>query len=233
MPLKILIVENEFKNVDLLISNLIQHDYVVDHIKYETEALTTILEGEYDLVLLDIMFSSQRGMIILKKVRQSGNNIPFILLAAKGELQDIQRGFELGADDYLTKPFFMDELILLININILRKNNLITDEVMKGGLKINKLSNRVEWMGTSVKFSQREFRLIEYLMRSPNYVFSRKQILENVWEIFDNHKTNVVDVYVERIRKRFNLKNNNNLPFPIETVRGIGYRFIMERESFN
>ena len=233
MPLKILIVENEFKNVDLLISNLIQHDYVVDHIKYETEALTTILEGEYDLVLLDIMFSSQRGMIILKKVRQSGNNIPFILLAAKSELQDIQRGFELGADDYLTKPFFMDELILLININILRKNNLITDEVMKGGLKINKLSNRVEWMGTSVKFSQREFRLIEYLMRSPNYVFSRKQILENVWEIFDNHKTNVVDVYVERIRKRFNLKNNNNLPFPIETVRGIGYRFIMERESFN
>ena len=233
MPLKILIVENEFKNVDLLISNLIQHDYVVDHIKYETEALTTILEGEYDLVLLDIMFSSQRGMIILKKVRQSGNNIPFILLAAKGELQDIQRGFELGADDYLTKPFFMDELILLININILRKNNLITDEVMKGGLKINKLSNRVEWMGTSVKFSQREFRLIEYLMRSPNYAFSRKQILENVWEIFDNHKTNVVDVYVERIRKRFNLKNNNNLPFPIETVRGIGYRFIMERESFN
>ena len=233
MPLKILIVENEYKNVDLLISNLIQHDYVVDHIKYETEALTTILEGEYDLVLLDIMFSSQRGMIILKKVRQSGNNIPFILLAAKGELQDIQRGFELGADDYLTKPFFMDELILLININILRKNNLITDEVMKGGLKINKLSNRVEWMGTSVKFSQREFRLIEYLMRSPNYVFSRKQILENVWEIFDNHKTNVVDVYVERIRKRFNLKNNNNLPFPIETVRGIGYRFIMERESFN
>ena len=233
MPLKILIVENEFKNVDLLISNLTQHDYVVDHIKYETEALTTILEGEYDLVLLDIMFSSQRGMIILNKVRQSGNNIPFILLAAKGELQDIQRGFELGADDYLTKPFFMDELILLININILRKNNLITDEVMKGGLKINKLSNRVEWMGTSVKFSQREFRLIEYLMRSPNYAFSRKQILENVWEIFDNHKTNVVDVYVDRIRKRFNLKNNNNLPFPIETVRGIVYRFIMERESFN
>jgi len=233
MPLKILIVENEFKNVDLLISNLIQHDYVVDHIKYETEALTTILEGEYDLVLLDIMFSSQHGMIILEKVRQSGNNIPFILFVAKDNFQDMLRGFELGADDYLTKPFFMDELILLININILRKNNLITDEVMKGGLKINKLSNRVEWIGISVKFSQREFRLIEYLMRSPNYVFSRKQILENVWEIFDNHKTNVVDVYVERIRKRFNLKNNNNLPFPIETVRGIGYRFIMERESFN
>ena len=233
MPLKILIVENEFENVDLLISNLTQHDYVVDHIKYETEALTTILEGEYDLVLLDIMFSSQHGMIILKKVRQSGNNIPFILLAAKGELQDIQRGFELGADDYLTKPFFMEDLILRIKINTLRKNNVITDEVTIGSLKINKFSNRVEWMGTSIKFSQREFSLITYLMSSPNYIFSRKQILENVWKIFDNRKTNVADVCVERIRKRFNLKNNNNLPFPIETVRGIGYRFIMERESFN
>lgn len=233
MQLKILIVDNKIKNVDFLISNLIQCGYVVDCIKGGEEDLTAILEGDYGLVLLDMISGSLDRFLIIEKLRQSGNNIPFILFVAIDDLQDMLRGFELGANDYLTKPFFMEDLILRIKINTLRKNNVITDEVTIGSLKINKFSNRVEWMGTSIKFSQREFNLITYLMSSPNYIFSRKQILENVWKIFDNRKTNVVDVCVERIRKRFNHKINNNLPFPIETVRGIGYRFIMERESFN
>jgi DNA-binding response OmpR family regulator len=230
MSLKILLIEDEIKIAEFVIPDLIQCEYTVNHIMDGAEGLAAILEGDYDLVLLDVMLPNIDGFTILEKVRQSGNNIPIIFLTAKADLPDRLQGFERGADDYLAKPFFVEELIARIKAIASRKNNVVTDEVTIGGLTINKISHRAEWVGTSAILSQREFSLIEYLMRSPNYIFSRKQILKHVWGISFNPETNVVDVYIQRIRKKLNRKNTNNLPFPIETVRGVGYTFRLEHE---
>ena len=209
MSLKILLIEDEIKIAEFIIPDLIKCEYTVNHIMDGAEGLAAILEGDYDLVLLDVMLPNIDGFAILEKVRQSGNNIPIIFLTAKADLPDRLQGFERGADDYLAKPFFVEELIARIKAIASRKNNVV---------------------GTSAILSQREFSLIEYLMRSPNYIFSRKQILKHVWGISFNPETNVVDVYIQRIRKKLNRKNTNNLPFPIETVRGVGYTFRLEHE---
>lgn len=226
--LKLLLVEDEIRIAEFVIPDLKAAGFQVTHIKDGANGLTAILSGEHDLVILDVMLPVLDGFEVLAKVREMNNPIPVIILSARSELPDRLQGFQIGADDYLPKPFFVEELIARIRAVIARKRGHNTDEIMVGELALNKINHQATWRGTVTQLSPREFSLVECLMRSPNRIFSRQQILKNVWGINFNPETNVVDVCIQRIRRKLNRQIQEGKLFPIETIRGVGYRFRME-----
>ncbi len=225
---KLLLVEDEIRIAEFVIPDLRAAGFQVTHVKDGANGLTAILSGEHDLVILDVMLPVLNGFEVLAKVREMSNPIPVIFLSARSELPDRLHGFQIGADDYLPKPFFVEELIARVRAIIARKSGQVSDEMVVGGLSLNKVNHQAVWKGSSTQLSQREFSLVECLMRSPNRIFSRQQILKNVWGINFNPETNVVDVGIQRIRKKLNRQNGDGKPFPIETIRGVGYRFRQE-----
>ena len=226
--MRILLVEDEIKIAEFVIPDLSAAGFIVHHVMDGAAGLESILEGEYELIILDVMLPKMDGFEILTKIRQMGNTVSVIMLSAKGELPSRLQGFESGADDYLPKPFFVEELIARIKAVLARKLGGQSDEMKVANLTLNKISHQAEWLGTTAILSQREFSLIEYLMRSPNHIFSRKQILKHVWGINFNPETNLVDVCIQRIRKKLNRVQHDGEVFPIETIRGVGYRFSTE-----
>ena len=228
---KLLLVEDEIRIAEFVIPDLTAAGFQVTHVKDGAAGLSAILSDEHDLVVLDVMLPVMDGFEVLAKVREVGNLIPVIVLSARSELPDRLHGFQIGADDYLPKPFYVQELIARIRAIIARKRGLDHDEIMVGELALNKVNHQATWRGTVTQLSQREFSLVECLMRSPNRIFSRQQILKNVWGISFNPETNVVDVCIQRIRKKLNRQARDGKLFPIETIRGVGYRFRLEEEN--
>jgi DNA-binding response OmpR family regulator len=207
-----LLVEDEIRIAEFVLSGLRAAGFEVRHVKDGASGLAEILNGEHDLVILDVMLPALSGFEVLAKVRDMGDPVPVIFLSARGELPDRLQGFQMGADDYLPKPFFVEEL----------------DEISAGDMTLNKVSHHATWRGTVAQLSQREFHLVECLIRSPNHIFSRQQLLKHVWGISFNPETNVVDVCIQRIRKKLNCQQREGRMFPIETIRGVGYRFCLD-----
>ncbi len=225
---RLLLVEDEIRIAEFVIPDLRAAGFEVTHVKDGAAGLAAILSGEHELVILDVMLPVLDGFEVLSKVREVGNPIPVIFLSARNELPDRLAGFEIGADDYLPKPFFVEELVARIRAVMARKSGKVSDEITAGDLTLNIVSRQANWHGTVAQLSQREFTLVECLMRSPNRIFSRQQILKTVWGINFNPETNVVDVCIQRIRKKLNRQVRDGKPFPIETIRGVGYRFQLE-----
>jgi DNA-binding response OmpR family regulator len=146
------------------------------------------------------------------------------VLSAKAELSDRLQGFELGADDYVPKPFFLEELAARIKaVTVRASSEPVASEVIVDKLKLDVVNREVMWHDVRSVLSQREFVLLKYLMRSPGQIFSRKQILQNVWNINFDPQTNLVDACIQRIKRKL-LRNSEDIDSPIESVRGIGYR---------
>jgi DNA-binding response OmpR family regulator len=225
---RLLLVEDEIRIAEFVLPALEAAGFLVTHLRDGASGLAAILSDEHDMVVLDVMMPVMDGFEVLAKVRQAGNAIPVIILSARGELPDRLHGFESGADDYLPKPFFVEELIARARAMMARKRGKDLVEITVGDLTLNKLNYNVNWRGTVATLSQREFSLIECLMRSPNRIFSRQQILKNVWDINFDPETNVVDVCIQRIRKKLNRQARDGKLLPIETIRGVGYRFRKE-----
>lgn len=223
MSMKILLIEDDLTISNYIKESLLECGFEVEQFFDGNLDLVAIKKDEFCLLILDIFLPNRDGFSILKEIRQMGNNIPIICLTAKSELSDRLQGFNLGADDYLIKPFFMEELISRIRVLLNRRNYIFSDVVAVGDVTINRSNCKVNWCGVSAKLSKKELVLLEYLMRSPNYIFSRNQIIEHIWKTGISIETNVVDVYIQRIRKK--LDNKDQIPFPIEAVRGMGYRF--------
>ncbi len=228
---RLLLIEDEIRIAEFVVPALQAAGFQVTHVMDGARGLAEILSNEYQLVLLDVMLPVMDGFEVLAKVRQAGNAIPVIMLSARGELPDRLQGFEMGADDYLPKPFFVEELIARARALLARKRGNDVVEISIGDLTLNKLNHQVEWRGTVATLSQREFSLVECLTRSPNRIFSRQQILKNVWGINFDPETNVVDVCIQRIRKKLNRQARDGKLFPIETIRGVGYRFQQEEDQ--
>lgn len=222
MSLEIILVEDEFDIADSIKESLVGYGYKVTHIADGDLVLKAIQEGSFSLAIVDITLPNKDGFTILKEIRKSGNNIPVICLSARSELADRLIGFESGADDYVTKPFFIEELILRIQVLINRKNLFFPEIISAGNLSLNRISYKLKWKENSIKLSKRESVLIEFFMKNPDSIFTRQQILKSVWNISSDVETNVVDVYVLRIRKK--LENDLGC-FLIETIHGIGYKF--------
>ncbi len=228
---RLLLIEDEIRIAEFVIPALVAAGFEVAHVKDGASGLAAILTNEHDIVVLDVMMPVLDGFEVLARVRQTGSAIPVIILSARSELPDRLHGFQTGADDYLPKPFFVEELIARARAVLARKGGHESVEMSVGELTLNKLNHNADWRGTVAPLSQREFSLVECLMRSPNRIFSRQQILKNVWGINFNPETNVVDVCIQRIRKKLNRQSRDGRLFPIETIRGVGYRFRLEEDE--
>lgn len=221
--MNILLVEDEKKIVDFVCCGFREQGFTIDHAADGNEGYDKATQREYDVIVLDIMLPGRDGLSILKALRKAGKATPVLLLTARNELDDRVEGLNLGADDYLAKPFFVEELIARIHALQRRVSGERQNILAVGDLRLDRISREVHWHGQSVDLTGREFNLIEYLMRSPGRVFTRTQILEHVWGYDFDPSTNVVDVCIQRIRKKIGATGNADLP--IESVRGVGYRF--------
>ncbi len=224
--MKILLVEDEQKIANFVCLGCKEQGFLVDHSDHGDDGYKRASTGSYDVIVLDIMLPGRDGLSILKSLRKQGNTTPIILLTARNELDDRLEGLSLGADDYLAKPFFVEELIARIHALIRRVSGERQNVLKVGELYLDRLARVVTWSGAKVNLTSREFNLIEYLMRSPGHVFTRTQILEHVWGYDFDPSTNVVDVCIQRIRKKIaSLDVKSIEESPIESVRGVGYRF--------
>lgn len=221
--MKTLLIEDEKKIADFVCAGLKELGFAVEHCDNGNEGFDRAGSGTYDVIVLDIMLPGRDGLSILKGLRKAGNNTPVILLTARNELDDRIEGLNLGADDYLAKPFFVEELAARIHAMLRRISGERQNVLSVGDLRLDRISREVTWKEQTVDMTGREFNLIEYLMRSPGRVFTRTQILEHVWDYDFDPSTNIVDVCIQRIRKKIGLADDGESP--IESVRGIGYRF--------
>jgi len=214
---KILIVEDELKIARFLELELGYEGYVVDQVHDGREGLQKILEESFDLILLDIMLPSMNGIEVLRKVRQT-LKVPIIMLTAKDEIMDKVMGLDMGADDYITKPFAIEELLARIRVAL--KKNANSKILQIDNLKIDLEKYTVSFSDQPIDLTKREFDLLKYLLENKNIVLSREKLLEKVWGYDYAGETNVVDVYISYLRTKIDDKFNKKL---IYTVRGVGY----------
>ena len=224
--MRVLFAEDEPKIASFVQVGLKDQGFVVDYCDHGDTAYEKAIDNEYDVILLDIMMPGKDGLFTLKHLRQIGCNTPVILLTARDELDDRLQGLNLGADDYIAKPFFVEELVARMYAVVRRSAGERQNLVTVGPFKLDRITRMVicqtEESQQLVELTTREFNLLEYLMRSPGRVFTRTQMLEHVWGYDFNPSTNVVDVCIQRLRKKIDIKGNDRW---IESVRGVGYRF--------
>ena len=222
----ILIVEDEAAMRQALVDNLEIEGYQVDQADDGISGLEKIKNNKYDLVILDVMMPRLSGFDVCKKVRSSGNLTPIILLTAKGEEIDKVVGLELGADDYITKPFSLRELFARVKAILRRTENVIeiSSEVTIGKLRINFSTFNASSNGNDVKLSHREFEILKYLIDHQNSTVSRDDLLINVWGHKSRITTRTVDNFILKLRQK--IEEDINHPRIILTIYGIGYKLV-------
>ncbi len=218
---KILIVEDEQKIARFLELELKYEGYDVDIANNGRDGLEKGKSEDVDLIILDLMLPGLSGIEVCRRLRQT-SEVPVIMLTAKDDISDKVTGLDIGADDYMTKPFAVEELLARIRVLLKRKHHKNNDEdtLEIGKLKLSKNNYKVEYDSENIELTKKEFELLEYLMRNKNIVLSREKILDNVWGYDYYGDTNIIDVYIRYIRSKIDQKYNVNL---IETVRGVGY----------
>jgi two-component system phosphate regulon response regulator PhoB len=223
---KIFIIEDETSIIQLVQHNLEKDGFIVSSAINGNEGLKDLKKFEPNLLLLDWMLPDLSGIEICKSIRKdtSFKNLPVIMLTAKGEEEDKIKGLDSGADDYLTKPFSYNELLARIKA-ILRRSDpkTVSDTLEFDDLRLDRLEKRVFRDTIEIQLGPTEFRLLEFFLTNPKRVFTRDQILENVWPNNINVETRTIDVHIRRLRKSININNNKEL---IRTVRSSGYSLI-------
>lgn len=219
--MNVLFVEDEIKIANFVRAGLKEQGFVVDYFDNGDDGYFQAVHNDYDVIVLDIMVPGKDGLAILKQLRRSGHNVPVILLTARNELDDRLQGLNLGADDYIAKPFFVEELVARIHAVVRRSVGDRQNLLSVGSLKLDRITREVTCNQHAIELTTREFNLLEYLMRSPGQVFTRTQILEHVWGYDFNPNTNVVDVCIQRIRRKIDPLDQTVW---IESIRGVGYR---------
>ena len=226
MSAHIFVVEDEKPILTLLTYNLQKEGYKVSSSSNGEEALSSIKEKKPDLVLLDWMLPDLSGIDICKNIRKDNSfkDLPIIMLTAKGEEEDKIKGLDSGVDDYLTKPFSFNELMARIKA-VLRRTNptSVSDNLEFDDLNLDRIEKRVFRDNKEIKLGPTEFRLLEFFLSNPKRVYSRDQILENVWPNNVNVESRTIDVHIRRLRQSINIKNKKEL---IRTVRSSGYSLI-------
>lgn len=218
--MKVLVVEDETRIAQFIQLGLQEQGWTVDVFYRGDEAFDQITSSPYDVVILDIMLPGRDGLSILRQLRQDANPVPVILLTARNTLDERVEGLRLGADDYVTKPFYVEELVARIQAVIRRSAGQEPALRQIGELALNLMRREVRLAGQEVEMTAREFNLLEYLTRSPGRVYTRTQILEHVWDLHFDPSTNIVDVYIQRLRRKLGSEKESL----IETIRGVGYR---------
>ncbi|NMG00486.1 heavy metal response regulator transcription factor [Aromatoleum toluolicum] len=218
--MKILIVEDEAKTGDYLRQGLSEAGFVVDLARDGMDGLHLALTGDYDLMVLDVMLPGLDGWSVLQTVRRAGRELPVLFLTARDQVEDRVRGLELGADDYLVKPFAFSELLARVR-TLLRRGKSKEPEVLRAAdLELDLLRRRVTRGGQRIDLTAKEFGLLELLLRRQGEVLPRSLIASQVWDMNFDSDTNVIEVAVRRLRAKV---DDPFEPKLIRTVRGMGY----------
>ena len=223
--MRVLVVEDEVGVAGFLEQGLRESGYAVDVAQNGADGLEYALAYEYDAIVLDIMLPKLNGLELLNEIRTKRVKSPVLLLTARDGLDDRVRGLDLGADDYLVKPFAFPELLARLRALLRRPPLQAGGNLQMGDLEMDVAKREVRRGGQLIELSPREFALLELLLRHPNQVLSRTQILEHVWNFDFYSDTNVVDVYIGYLRRK--LDREFDLPL-IHTVRGVGFRLSEE-----
>lgn len=214
----ILIVEDEEGIVQFLKQGLEEEGYIVSAAKDGKEGLKLFQNDKFDLLLLDWMLPKMTGLELCKTIRQENNKVPIIFLTAKDTVQETVEGLKSGANDYIKKPFSFDELVERIKVQLRDKKE---QEILTlGTIEINIQKHQVIVNKIEVSLTQKEFDLLHYLVKNKGVVCSRTQIIQDVWNIHFDYDTGVIDVFMNALRKKLNLKVDEDY---IKTIRGVGY----------
>ena len=226
--MRILIVEDEFKIADVIASRLKKENYIVDVFDNGEAGLDNALTNIYDLIILDVMLPKVDGFKILEEIRREKINAKVIMLTAKSIIEDKLTGFNNGANDYLTKPFHIDELVARVNAQLRMDNVQVQkDYVEAGDLRLN-IKNTILTCTTtneSIEVVCKEFMLLEYLMKNKNQVLQKEQLYEKIWGLDNESESNNLEAYLSFIRKKIKIIGSN---VQIKAIRGLGYKLETE-----
>jgi DNA-binding response OmpR family regulator len=218
--MKLLIVEDEVKVCSFLKQGFEEEMFTVDTANDGEQGAFLALTEDYDAIILDLMLPKKSGIEVLKEIRKE-QNIPVLILTARGQLESKLEGLNLGADDYLTKPFALAECIARVRSLVRRAQADKTLSVLNAGdLTLDQMQHTVKRNSEVIDLTAKEFKLLEYLLRNKTVVLTRSSIIEHIWEVTFDSDTNVLDVYMTRLRKKVDDGFDTKL---IHTVRGVGY----------
>lgn len=220
--MRILIAEDQIKTAQFIKKGLTDIGYSVDIVESGTAAESYIASNEYDLFILDVMLPDQNGLDTARHVRRDGFNAPILMLTALNHTKDKVNGLDAGADDYLTKPFSFDELLARVRALLRRnsKSSSVNSILRYDELELDLIHRVVKRSDKEITLTAKEFSLLEYFMRNPERPLSRVSIGEHVWDISFDTESNVIDVYVNLLRKKIDSEFEKKL---IQTVVGVGY----------
>ncbi len=226
--MRILLVEDEPSISQFIRQGLSEAGYAVDVLADGRDGLDYALSVDYDVLVIDIMVPRLNGLQLVKELRQQSIKTPVLLLTARDGVDDRVKGLDVGADDYLVKPFAFPELLARIRA-LLRRPPLQTDTILRvGDLELDTSRREIRRAGRLIELSPREFTLLDYLMRHPRQVMTRTQIAEHVWNFDFVSDSNVVDVYIGYLRRK--IDQGVDIPL-IQTVRGVGFRISAEGDD--
>ena len=220
--MRILIIEDEFNLADVISSKLKSEKYQVDICCDGLEGLYNATSNIYDLIILDVMLPGMNGFEILKKIREDNIDSKVIMLTARAALDDKLEGLENGANDYLTKPFHIEELLARVNVQ-LKNNKVKKNTINYDDLELNLTTSKLKCnkTGAEVELVCKEFQLLEYFMSNPRQILSKEQIYDKIWGIYNEIESNNLEAYLSFIRKKLKAINSN---VSIKAVRGLGYK---------
>src|SRR5215210_2100526 len=217
--MRFLVVEDEKRIADFLQRGLESAGYAVDVAQDGRSAIDMVHGTDYDMIILDMMLPDMDGLKVLEKVRNRKASPPVLILSARGTVDDRVKGLELGADDYLVKPFAFVELLARVRV-LLRRGQPTPERLQVGDLVLDCIRRRVTRAGEYIELAPKEFSILEYMMRNRGRPLSRTMIVEHVWDMDYDGLTNIVDVYIRHLRSKIDDRFQRKL---IHTVRGIGY----------
>jgi len=218
--MRILVVEDEPDLNDVIVKKLKLEHYSVDKCFNGEEALEYIRCAEYDVIILDIMMPKMNGLKVVKTLRSQNNKTPILLLTARDSIEDRVTGLDIGADDYLVKPFAFDELLVRIRVMIRRESNHVSNCFTIADLTVDCDARKVSRGKVPITLSGKEFSILEYMIRNAGIVLTRDKIEQHIWNYDYMGGSNVVDVYIRYLRKKI---DDNFTPKLIHTIRGTGY----------
>ncbi len=222
--MKILVVEDTEKLAKYVKKMLESESYTVDVVGDGVTAEHMIDSGAYDAVILDIMLPEQDGITTCKRVRSNGDTTPVLMLTARGEVEDRIEGLDSGADDYLVKPFAMEELLARVRALLRRPQTQISDELEVQDVILASGTRMVTVLGKQIDLTLKEYAILEYLMRNAGSVVTREQLIDHCWDFAYSAFSNITDVYIKQLRQKLGGDHDRY----IKTIRGVGYCFKTE-----
>ena len=218
--MKLLVVEDDRMLAALVRRALTEQGYAVDLAADGEQAEALAFGNEYDAIILDLMLPGKSGLQLLQQMRREGKVTPTLILTGRREKNDVVRGLDIGADDYLTKPFDLDELKARVRALLRRGSNRVSEKLVLGGLVLDRRRRQAMVDDRPLRMTPKEFALLEHLMMHVDEVVTRTELLEKVWDFHFDPGSNVVDVHVARLRAKLRL---DNAGVSLDTVRGIGF----------